>query len=175
MAEIARKCPPTPANAERLRRRYRPARVRLLFIGESPPASGRFFYRRDSGLYRAIRDAFRMIDPSVTDDTFLEIFQRSGCYLIDTCAAPVDRLDAISRRAACLEGEPALARKIRRLEPIAIVTLVKSIRDNVQRAAVHARWSGPVLDLPYPGRWASHRKIFLQGLAPQLKRLMAGR
>jgi hypothetical protein len=61
-------------NAERLRRRYRPARVRLLFIGESPPASGRFFYRQDSGLYGAIRDAFRGIDPSITDETFLGIF-----------------------------------------------------------------------------------------------------
>ena len=164
-----------PENAERLRRRYRPARVRLLFIGESPPASGRFFYRQDSGLYRAIRDAFRMIDPSITDDTFLEIFQRSGCYLIDACAAPVDHLDANSRRAACLAGEPALTRRIRHLEPAAIVTLVKSIRDNVQRAAGHARWRGPILDLPYPGRWASHREIFLERLAPQLEQLFAGR
>jgi len=162
-------------DAERLRRRHRPACVRLLFIGESPPASGRFFYRQDSGLYRAIRDAFRTMDPSITDDTFLEIFQRLGCYLIDACAVPVDRLDAKSRRAACLAGEPALARRIHHLEPAAIVTLVKSIRDNVQRAAGRARWRGPILDVPYPGRWASHRKIFLERLAPKLEQLFAGR
>ena len=36
---------------EHLRRRYRPAHVDLLFIGEAPPASGRFFYQADSGLY----------------------------------------------------------------------------------------------------------------------------
>ena len=162
-------------NPERLRRRYRPARVRLLFIGESPPASGRFFYRQDSGLYRAIRDAFRVADPSITDDTFLEIFQRSGCYLIDACAAPVDRLHAHLRRAACLAAEPSLTRTIRRLEPDTIVTLVKSIRDNVQRAAVRARWRGPILDVPYPGRWASHRKIFLERLTPHLEHLCAGR
>lgn len=51
-------------------------------------------YRQDSGLYRAIRYALRMIDPSITDDTFLEDFQRSACYLIDVCARPVDHLDA---------------------------------------------------------------------------------
>jgi hypothetical protein len=28
---------------EILRRSFRPARVRVLFVGESPPASGRFF------------------------------------------------------------------------------------------------------------------------------------
>jgi hypothetical protein len=171
--------PATSATAngerERLRRRYRPACIRMLFIGESPPASGRFFYRQDSGLYRAIRDAFRMIDPSITDDTFLEIFQNSGCYLIDACTGPVDQLDARSRRAACLAGELALTRKIRRLEPAAILTLLNSIRDNVRRAAAQAGWRGPILELPYPGRWASHRKIFLERLVPQLKQLFTGR
>jgi len=164
-----------PEAAERLRRRYRPARVRLLFIGESPPASGRFFYRQDSGLYRAIRDAFRMIDPSITDETFLVTFQRSGCYLIDACRAPVDHLDRKSRRAACLASEPALTRRIRHLEPAAIVTLVQSIQDNVERAAGRARWRGEILGVPYPGRWASHRKAFLDRLAPKLQQLVAGR
>ena len=164
-----------PGNAERLRRKYRPARVRLLFVGEAPPASGRFFYRQDSGLYRAIRDAFRLVDSSIADHTFLEIFQRSGCYLIDMCAAPVDHLDAASRRAACLAGEPAFTRTLRRLEPDAMVTLVRSIRDNVLRAAARARWRGPILDLPYPGRWVSHRKVFLECLAPRLEQLFAAR
>ena len=160
---------------ERLRRRYRPKRIRLLFIGESPPASGRFFYQRDSGLYRAIRDTFRMVDPTVTDATFLEIFQRSGCYLIDACASPVDHLDARSRRMACRAGEAALTRRIRRLEPAGIVTLLKSIRSNVRRAAAQAGWRGPVLEVPYPGRWASHRKIFLESLVPHLEKLFAAR
>jgi len=42
--------------------------------------------------------------------------------------------------------------KIRQLEPAAMVTLVKSIRDNVRRAAAQAGWNGPILELPYPGR-----------------------
>ena len=87
----------------RLRFRYRPERLRLLFIGEAPPASGRFFYRGDSGLYRAIRDAFRVVDPSFTDEAFLPVFQSSGCYLIDLCPDPVDRLDRQSRREACVK------------------------------------------------------------------------
>lgn len=145
----------------------------MLFIGESPPASGRFFYRRDSGLYRVIRDTFRMIDPSITDDTFLKIFQGSGCYLIDLCANPVDDLDVHSRRAACVAGEAMLTRKIRMLEPTAIVVLVNSIRDNVRRAVSATGWRGEVLELPYPGRWANHRKIFGEGLVPQLERLFS--
>ena len=146
----------------------------MLFIGESPPASGRFFYHRDSGLYRAIRDAFRLVDPSITDHGFLAIFQNSGCYLIDACVVPVDHLDARARRAACLAGEPALARKIRDLQPARIVTLLRSIQQNVRRAAVSAEWPGPILELPYPGRWASHRKIFLELLVPHLEWLLKG-
>ncbi|HUI82491.1 MAG TPA: uracil-DNA glycosylase family protein [Bryobacteraceae bacterium] len=157
---------------ERLRQRYRPSEVRLLFIGESPPASGRFFYQQDSGLYRAIRDAFREVDPGITDERFLAVFQNNGCYLIDTCTAPVDHLDARSRRAACRAGESSLCRKIQTLQPAAIVTLLRSIQPNVQRAVERAQWRGPVLEVPYPGRWASHREIFLRALVPRLKVLL---
>jgi hypothetical protein len=157
---------------ERLRRRYRPPVVRLLFIGESPPVSGRFFYQRDSGLYRAMRDAFRAIDPSITDERFLSSFQNTGCYLIDTCTDPVDHLDPLSRRAACLAGEPSLSRRIDRLQPASIVTLLRSIQNNVRRAVVRAGWHGPILEVPYPGRWARNREIFTRVLAPQLRDLL---
>src|SRR5687767_7532298 len=42
---------------EQLRLRYRPRDVQLLFVGESKPASGTFFYQADSHLYRAVREA----------------------------------------------------------------------------------------------------------------------
>ncbi len=87
---------------ERLRQEFRPEAVRLLFIGDSPPASGRFYYRGDSGLYRAMREVFQVIDPSITDSTFFTVFQESGCYLFDLCPEPVDHLGATARRDADL-------------------------------------------------------------------------
>src|ERR1700720_3952865 len=72
----------TALSRERLRERYRPARVKLLFVGEAPPASGRFFYRADSGLYHAIRSAFVGAFPSVRSADFLDSFQALGCYLL---------------------------------------------------------------------------------------------
>jgi hypothetical protein len=154
---------------ERLRRRYRPAHLRLLFIGEAPPASGRFFYHGDSGLYRATRNAFRAVHPSMTDADFLPVFQATGCYLIDACLQPIDQLDPASRRAACLAGERFLSRTIDKLQPPAIVTVVRSIRGNVERAAAGAEWHGPLIDLPYPGRWFRHQEIFLAKLVPVLR------
>jgi hypothetical protein len=159
------------ASRERLRRRYRPPRVRMLFIGEAPPASGRFFYRCDSGLYRAFLEAFRVIHPSITDAAFLSVFQSAGCYLIDACPDPVDQLGPQARQAACLASEPALCRAILRLQPQSIATIVRSIRENVVRAASRAGWHGPQLDLPYPGRWSSHREAFIDKLVPELKTL----
>src|SRR3954451_16652 len=139
---------------ERLRRRYRPAQVRALFVGESPPTSGRFFYRGDSGLYRAMREAFQTVDAAMGDEPFLTHFQSLGCYLVDLCAEPVDRLDTKSRRAACRAGQASLSRTIARFHPAMIVTVVRSIEDDVLNAAASADWNGRMMHLPYPGRWS---------------------
>jgi hypothetical protein len=88
----------------------------LLFIGESPPASGRFFYSANSGLYRAMRDAFQAADSRV-NESFLAVFRARGCYLVDLAAEPVDRLEPALRRTMRQRGEKALAREIARLQP----------------------------------------------------------
>ena len=153
---------------EALRRRYRPASIRLLFIGEAPPASGRFFYRGDSGLYRAMREAFTAADPRFDSPDFLAAFRDSGCYLIDLCPDPVDRLPASERLAARIAAEGRLARTLRRLRPQSIAILLRSIEPNVWRAAALANWTGAAICLPYPGRWSGHKKVFAAGLAAHL-------
>ena len=150
---------------EALRRRYRPACVRLLFVGEAPPASGRFFYRGDSGLYRAMREAFVTADSRFDAVDFLGAFRDNGCYLIDLCAHPVDRLAAGERRTARAASERRLAGAIARLQPESIVVLLRAIEENVRRAAARANWQGPMIGLPYPGRWVRHREVFVPALA----------
>jgi hypothetical protein len=157
---------------EALRRRFLPQRVRILLVGESPPASGRFFYCEDSGLYRAVRDVFKEADPAISDEGFLRRFQTCGCYLIDLCEDPVDKLDSKSRRRTCSMGEALLARRIRRLRPEMIVSLVRSILGNIERASARAHWHGPILDLPYPGRWIHHRRIFATQLSPYVNAIL---
>ena len=153
---------------ERLRQRFRPDRVRWLFVGESPPASGRFFYQGDSGLYRAMRDAFQSVDPAIADAAFLARFQASGCYLIDVCQEPVDDLDPALRRAVCRDCELSLSRRIARLRPQVILTVVRSIEENVRAAAGNAGWGGTWVHLPYPGRWSRHRNTFVATLAARI-------
>jgi len=160
---------------EALRRHYRPTKVKLLFVGESPPASGRFFYRADSGLYRAIRLTFIKIFPKLKTINFLDAFQFLGCYLVDLCGRPVDHLDAAERRQACLDGEGRLAKMIQQFQPDIVVTVVRSIVANVERAQEQANWKGLHVKLPYPGRWQHHRTVFEKVLASLLRNELAGR
>lgn len=157
---------------EALRRTFRPGNVRILFVGESPPASGRFFYRRDSGLYRAMRNLFEAADPSVSDENFLQKFQECGCYLVDLCGEPADKLEANARRAAHVAGERSLRQKISRFQPEVIVSLCRSIRPNVSRAATAANWTGSIMDVPYPGRWIHHNRVFTATLLPLVERTL---
>jgi hypothetical protein len=142
--------------------------VRLLFVGESPPASGRFFYSKNSGLFFAMLAAFRQADPAINAENFLARFRAMGCYLIDLCPDPVDRLDSKAREAARRASEGSLARRIAHLHPAAVALLLRSITANVSRAASGAGWQGQIIDLPYPGRWHQHRSVFIQTLAPSL-------
>jgi hypothetical protein len=143
----------------------------LLFIGESPPASGRFFYSANSGLYRAMRMAFQISDPKVNEENFLAVFQQHGCYLIDLCNEPVDRLDETERRMLRKAGEKNLARELKRLRPVIIAPVLRTILNNVENSAAVAGWHGPILQLPYPGRWSRHRDAFIEALLPVLRGL----
>jgi hypothetical protein len=156
---------------ERLRRSFRPARIRLLFIGESPPASGRFFYSANSGLYRAMLAAFQIADAEVDDENFLTRFRARGCYLTDLCREPVDHLDRAERRAMRSAGEPFLARELKRLHPETIAPVLRSIVGNVEHATARAHWQGEMLQFPYPGRWSRHRTAFIEALVPVIQRL----
>lgn len=154
---------------ERLRRSYRPKRVRILFVGESLPASGRFFYQADSGLYRAIREAFVTAFPGLQHRDFLASFRDLGCYLVDLCATPVDRLSNTERKKAHRQGEIRLSKTIRKLRPQILIVLLRSIAPNVRRSTQLARWTGQSLELPYPGRWRRHRAAFIRRLTPVLR------
>ena len=154
---------------ERLRRRYRPARVRILFVGEAPPASGRFFYQADSGLYRAVRESFVETFPDVAAGDFLQAFQEMGCYLIDLCGKPVDRMAPQQRKIICMEGETRLATRLKQLRPKIVITVVRSISGNVKRSEQRAGWLGKHVELPYPGRWHRYRQVFLEDLTSVLR------
>jgi len=141
---------------EALRERYRPTQVRLLFLGESPPVSGQFFYQggTDLELYtrRAHERAFSMT--FATSHDFLDFFQASGSWLDDICHLPVNHLASRQRRSALRESLADLSCRLQACSPDEIVVVVKRVHPLVCRAVKTAGLDVPVHALPFPGyRW----------------------
>ena len=128
--------------------------------------------RRDSGLYRALSTTFEEAFPRLRGHDFLAEFRDLGCYLVDLCGRPVDRLASRERKEARQRGEARLAGVLRQLRPLAIVVLLRSIDENSARAERVAAWSGEHIVVPYPGRWVRWRAQFEEILVPALRRWM---
>ena len=112
----------------------------MLFVGESPPAGGTFFYNGDSGLARytkrSFEEAYSLQAVGMTD--FLNGFKASGCYLDDLCLEPVNRMTEPARRAACKRSADSLAIRLKAAQPQMIVPIVRRIENSVRQAAEKA-------------------------------------
>jgi hypothetical protein len=139
----------------------------VLFVGESSPAGGTHFYRADSNLYRATREAFglalNVVEPP-QGDAFLAWFQELGCWLLDLAEHPVDQSTPTERTRAVDAGIPALARTIREVQPARVLVVLRRIAPAVRRAARIAGADDRNVDvLPFPIRqW---RPVYVDQLA----------
>lgn len=80
---------------ENLRKKYKPDNVKILFVGESRPNQGTFFYKENSKLYTHTQKAF---NPLLSNNFNLSIFKEMGCWLYDVCPQPVNNLKPPARR-----------------------------------------------------------------------------
>lgn len=146
---------------ETIRSAYEPDKVDVLFVGESPPAKGHFFYADETPLHTATCIAFRSIYDTrqLCPKDFLLLFSSKRCYLEDLCKTPVNHMRLKSRReAARRDGVEQLSRKIRDLNPTAVISVMRGITPHVIRAASNARVSlWFFFSLPFP-RWPNRTR-----------------
>jgi hypothetical protein len=150
---------------ERLRSQYRPNDVEVLFVGESAPDGGTFFYSADSHLFHAVREAcVRAYGDVPEGDAFLDWFRDRHFWLYDLADRPVNRMRGRPRRTAVEAGTIRLARLIRELGPDFVVAIKESIAPTVRQAAELARHPQQrVRVLPFPlYQW---RRRFVDELA----------
>ncbi len=108
---------------EEIRRSYRRDSVSVLFVGESPPSGGTFFFCENSRLFThtvvAFRDAFglRPSDPK----RFLSLFKHAGCYLDDLSLTPLNHLDNSHRRKARRRAMTGFRQRVESVHPQAVV------------------------------------------------------
>jgi hypothetical protein len=154
-----------------LRRRYKPPQITLLFVGESAPAGGTFFYARNSTLYREMCTAFVAALPQMFGSgDFLETFRTAGCYLDDLCLEPVNDLPKRERKEKRTQAEDALARRLRRYRPEAVVAIGKTTTAPHARLALARAGLGDVACniVSFPGRPA-HKADFHHELRSLLR------
>jgi len=129
---------------ETVREGYRPNCIKTLFVGESAPASGDFFYCGGNAMLTHMRCA---VEPALggsggSDQDFLERFKKYGWFLDDLVLTPVNHLTKSERKAKCLEAQRSLADRIAAYQPEAIVSLLIFTKPFVDEAAILLGWRG---------------------------------
>ena len=113
---------------EELRKDWNPknvrVRIKVLFVGESPPKSGRFFYNRNSVLYYATFCAFSRVF-RITEPEFLEFFQKSGCYLYDVLKVPRQKITDVDK-STLNQAKEDLKNFIRNTRPDVVIVIHKT-------------------------------------------------
>lgn len=156
---------PRDQSMEQLRARYRPDDIVVLFVGESAPAGGSFFYQADSNLFFATREACDLAFGGVPEGpAFLRWFHDRGFWLYDLAKRPVNRQRGRPRKLAVSAGVADLGELIAEAEPDFVVAVKTSIEADVRQAADRAGIGGNrILVLPFPlYQW---REVYVRELA----------
>ncbi len=158
---------------ETILERIKPERITTLFVGESPPHGGTFFYNEDSILFSAMRKAFENArqETFAGKGVFLKHFEGCGFYLDDLVHEPINHLDDPIRRRMRRSGVQRLAESIREYNPQCVVILMFAIEQDVVNAIQNANLeSYPVVHcVPFPAN--GHQKCFrelMQRIIPTL-------
>jgi hypothetical protein len=155
------------AATEALRASWRPAQITTLFVGESAPASGEFFYDGNNSMVRYMSRAL-----SVPEDQLLDRFKAYGWYLDDLVLHPINRMTQAERRAAWVASTPSLRDRVAGYRPSAIVTLLKGMEKVVESAASGSGHICPVYAVSFPGMGQQARfQMEMAALSPRLPRL----
>jgi len=162
------------SDRELLRKNFKPNRVSLLFVGESPPESDTFFYQENSFLHRYTRDAFieAGLYTNNPEQPFVCRFQDLGCYLVDLCDSPLNHLPMGERKRARKDGVNPLAGVIKTLNPQAIISTPRAIEQQVKCAINMAQAHLYHRSLPFPAM--SHQKRYTSELSDVLNQFFRG-
>ena len=153
---------------ETLRRSYRPDKVKVLLIGESPPASGDFFYRKSAmtiHTWHAFENVYGVKFGNNVD--FLSFFRARGCYLDDLSLTPVNAMPKRERTQKLRESVHLLYPRILEVEPDIVVAVLLKIEPYVREAVALTGRDFRFDALPFPGD--GHQSKYIERLSAILR------
>lgn len=144
---------------EEIRQTFRPDRIASLFVGESPPYQGTFFYSENSILYSRIKEVFTEVFGN--SSKFLSEFKAKGFFLDDLVLYPINQIKGKQERDdQRWKGVPLFAERIKGYRPRAVVVLMYAIEPMVVKAMNQAGLeSVPRYVTPFP-TFPKNRKAF---------------
>ncbi len=139
-------------NYEIVRAEYKPETVKILFIGESRPNSGKFFYLDDSFLYTHTKNAFEKLKSIGKNNFTRKKFQEMGCWLYDVCDKTINKLSKSEKRVGLKKHLDKLDKTICELKPDYIIVVKKS--DMKKIVYEH------ILHTPYKKQYIDNQNVF---------------
>jgi hypothetical protein len=145
------------------RNKYRPDKVCLLLIAESPPSSGGYFYAEVTiGKDHLFRETMKALEfwpinhpmrKGCDKRPMLAQFRSMGFFLIDTCELPVDKLSPEERRISTVQGALTLPKRVKELDPCRILIVKKTVFKPVKQVLSNEGFGDRILNvrpLPFP-------------------------
>ena len=167
------------------RNKYKPRNISVLFIAESPPSSGGYFYaERTIGKDHLFRETMKALELWPKDRSMrmgldkrsmLNEFRSLGFFLIDICESPVDKLRPRERRISTLRGALTLAGRVDALCPDRILIVKKTVFEPAIQALSETGFAGGILNtepLPFPSH--GNQKKYRTMLRRLVKKRLAG-
>jgi hypothetical protein len=148
---------------EQLRAEYRPARIRLLLLGESPPPGNGFFYLARSTIFTCTRRVLvEQCDFPHDANSFLDAFAAAGFFLDDFSPRRGDQPASRPEDADVRESVARIAEAIGIERPCVVVGVLQRIERLVGEAVEQSqRPETPWICLPFPNwRSDSTRKAY---------------
>lgn len=115
----------------KIREKYKPNNVKVLFICESPPKQT-FFYQENSILYYATKIAFINVFGEKIYNNFLENFKEMGFFLIDMFEERGINIEEVDRENKLIAMR-LLENKLSNLKPEVIIITPKRIEKEVSQ------------------------------------------
>ncbi len=120
---------------KQLRQQYQPETIKMLFITEAVQPGNIFFYRKNSNVFRAVKEAFSQVFGAFkSDEEFLVFFKENGCYVDYLCPQMINSLPPEVRQQVRTDGIKPLSRRLALLQPEVVVTVMKVLEKEVLEA-----------------------------------------
>ncbi len=120
---------------KQLRQQYQPETIKMLFITEAVQPGNIFFYRKNSNVFRAVKEAFTQVFGEFeSQEVFLAFFKANGFYVDYLCADLINDLPAAVRQQARIAGIKPLSERLALHQPKAVITVMKVLEKEVNEA-----------------------------------------